>query len=523
MSSPATTRPAPDLAAKELSFEAAPAAMDALRRQGLKIVQCHGTFDLVHPGHIIHFEEARALGDVLVVTITAAKFVNKGPGRPVFDDAMRSKALAALAIVDYVVVVPHVAAVEAIECIRPDIYCKGREYEDQSNDVTGNIRDDVATVARIGGEVRYVGSVVFSSTRLLNDSLTNLAPEVREFCRQFSRQTSRESFVEAVNDFSKLRVLVVGDVIFDRYTTVHVQGLTSKNRTMSARYIEDETHAGGALAVYRHIHAFTENADFLSITGIEDWVAETIRTVIPDKNNHILRLPKFTTVVKQRFVEKSKRTSEVNKLFALNYIDAKAPNGDTEERVCAKLASLIAGYDVVVVADFGHGLMQNRVRELVQEKAAFLALNCQTNSNNHSFNIINRQYHAVDAFTLDEDEILLSCGRRYPDFVDELKLLKHKLGASYAWLTRGGSETVGIAEEDRVYHMPVLERQVTDTVGAGDAVFSLAALSARAGLPLELGTFIAQLAGAQKVRYLGNAEGVRKDRLLKWGISLLSH
>ena len=84
-------------------------------------MQCHGTFDLIHPGHIVHFEEARALGDALVVTITGEKFVNKGPGRPYFNDQLRSRWLAALECVDHVVVVPHAAAVEAILAMRPEI------------------------------------------------------------------------------------------------------------------------------------------------------------------------------------------------------------------------------------------------------------------------------------------------------------------------------------------------------------------------------------------------------------------
>ncbi|HRE04416.1 MAG TPA: adenylyltransferase/cytidyltransferase family protein, partial [Opitutaceae bacterium] len=154
---------------KILSFERAPSLFASLRQEGKKIVQCHGTFDLIHPGHIVHFEEARGLGDVLVVTVTGEKFVNKGPGRPFFNDQLRSRWLAALACVDYVVVVPYAAAVEAIECVRPTYYCKGREYESAENDVTGNILDDVAAVRRMGGEMRYVGSVIFSSTKLLNE------------------------------------------------------------------------------------------------------------------------------------------------------------------------------------------------------------------------------------------------------------------------------------------------------------------------------------------------------------------
>ena len=102
------------MSAKILTFPRAAATFRELRRKGRKLVQCHGTFDLVHPGHVIHFEEAKKLGDFLVVTLTAAAHVNKGPGRPFFNDALRAKALAALEVVDYVVVVPHAAAVEAI-------------------------------------------------------------------------------------------------------------------------------------------------------------------------------------------------------------------------------------------------------------------------------------------------------------------------------------------------------------------------------------------------------------------------
>ena len=60
---------------KIVEFEDANELCSRLRRAGKTIVQCHGTFDLIHPGHIVHFQEARALGDVLVITLTGEKFV----------------------------------------------------------------------------------------------------------------------------------------------------------------------------------------------------------------------------------------------------------------------------------------------------------------------------------------------------------------------------------------------------------------------------------------------------------------
>ena len=188
---------------KILSYHRALAVFAALRKKSKTIVQCHGTFDLVHPGHVIHFEEAKKLGDVLVVTLTAASHVNKGPGRPFFNDALRSKALAALESIDYVVIVPHTTAVEAIELVRPHVYCKGLEYQDSANDVTGNIQQDVATVERLGGRVRYVGSVVFSSTRLLNNYFETQEPKVKDFCRQLAGRFDPQTLRASVDAFAR--------------------------------------------------------------------------------------------------------------------------------------------------------------------------------------------------------------------------------------------------------------------------------------------------------------------------------
>lgn len=508
---------------KEVGFADAPAVMDKLRAQGFRIVQCHGTFDLLHPGHLVHFEEARSLGDVLVVTLTAGCFVNKGPGRPFFEDAMRVKAVAALAIVDYVVAVPFPAAVEAIECIRPDVYCKGRDYEDPESDVTGNIRDDVSAVARVGGTVHYVGSVVFSSSRLINRAFHAVSKNASSFCRELSTKYTPDDFRAFVERFARLRVLVVGDLIFDRYCQVNVQGLTSKNRTLSARFIDEETQAGGALAIARHVAAFAGTVDVLSLAGPEPWVDAQLKTHLAGRTQHILRLPDFTTVVKQRFIESAKRSAELNKLFAVNYLDQEPPGTDVEEDVCRSLRAIIGRYDLVLVADFGHGLMQARVRELVQEEAPLLALNCQTNSFNHGFNLINRRYQRADFFSLDEHELMLACGQRKPDFLRELQALTASFDSRYAWLTRGSQDSIGIdARCGGRISVPPMESQVVDTVGAGDAFFSLVALAGATDVPIDLATFMGQLAGAQAVRIVGNSTSIKKDALLKGGQSLLA-
>ena len=507
---------------KIIPFEKASALFNRLRKKGKAIVQCHGTFDLIHPGHIVHFEEARALGDVLVATITDEEHVNKGPGRPYFNDQLRSRWLAALECVDYVVVIPFPAAVEAIECVRPNFYCKGREYENQANDVTGNISDDVAAVARVGGEMRYVGAVVFSSTKMLNEHFDPYPPEVKDFCRAVALECTPAKFRKIVDGFQKLRVLIVGDIIFDRYTTLEVQGLTSKNRILSGRYVADDMQAGGALAVYRHMREFTSHVKLIGLAGTEPWLEAELEKFIAPEGDEIVRSPEFTTVVKQRFVEPRFAGKELSKLFSVNFIDKHPPGEALQRALVERIASQIADYDLVLVMDFGHGVMEDLVRDYVQKKAPFLSVNCQTNSNNHGFNILNRRYHRANVFTLDQTEINLAVGRRQLDYGKELTALANQLGSRYAWLTRGATETLGRNCVKDITACPPLDRSIVDTLGAGDAFCAVASLAATSGAPLNVATFMGQLAGAQAVKIVGNAEPIRKARLLKGGMSMLA-
>jgi rfaE bifunctional protein nucleotidyltransferase chain/domain len=507
---------------KIVSFAEAPALFEKLRGEGKRLVQCHGTFDLVHPGHIVHLEDAKKLGDALVVTVTDEKHVNKGPGRPYFNDALRVRTLAALACVDYVVLVPHTAAIEAIETVKPHIYCKGTEYADATNDVTGNIHDDVATVQKHGGVVRYLGEVVFSSTRLLNRHFETTNTDLAEFCGQLASRVSPTDLADAVNGFTGLRVLVVGDTIFDKYSFVKVQGLTSKNRIISGRYLEEEAQAGGALAVYRHIKQFTPEVRFVSLFGTEDWLEPTLRMFLPTQDDATVRDPDFVSIIKQRYVEPVSEGKDLSKLFSVNYVNAAPPLQSVVDRVLGRLEAEIKNCDVVVLADFGHGLMQQEVRDFLQDSGVFLALNCQTNSNNHGFNIISRQYRRADVFSLDEQELLLSCGHRHVDFGAELDKLRAHLAAHAGWLTRGAVKTIGIDAKGHAAACPPLGDDITDTIGAGDAFFSVMALAAARSLPVNLTTFLGQLAGAQAVKIVGNREPISKSVLLKSGMSLLN-
>ena len=506
---------------KEIPFADAEAFFDRIRKAGRSIVQCHGTFDLLHPGHVAHLEAAKEKGDVLVVTFTDEQWVNKGPGRPYFNNRLRSRSLCALQCVDYVVAIPFPAATEAITAVKPHIYCKGSEYASPEADVTGKFKEDVETTERYGGRVEFVGETLFSSTNLINKNFKVVADDIREFCLAIASSWSPADFRAIIDSFSRLKVLVVGDVIIDRYTTVEVQGMTSKDRILSGRFLSEEDQMGGALAIYRHLKQFAGRVDICSIVGREEWASRLIGEVVPPESDLMVRSDRCT-IIKQRFVEAVKPGKEISKLFATNYIERELPDAAVVASLIKTLEEKIGGYDVVLAADFGHGTCADAVRELVQNKAAFLAVNCQTNSNNHGFNIIDRRWRRANAFSLDRTELALAVGRQKFDITAELERLKSGLGAEYAWITRGEVETIGLKTAAAPCRCVPLEVNVIDTIGAGDAFYALASLAAASAVPLPMATFIAQLAGAQAVLTVGNREAVLKERLLRSGMSLLA-
>jgi len=141
-----------------------------LKSEGKKIVLCHGCFDLMHPGHIRHFQSAKKMGDVLVVTVTPDMYIDKGEGRPVFNQDLRVEAVAALECVDYASVNKWPTAEETLRRLRPDIYVKGQEFEN-IKDKTGKFEREYEVVKEIGAEMKFTHEVVFSSTGLINKYL----------------------------------------------------------------------------------------------------------------------------------------------------------------------------------------------------------------------------------------------------------------------------------------------------------------------------------------------------------------
>ena len=152
---------------KIIIFDELAQILHKLKAEGKKLVLCHGCFDLMHPGHIKHFQAAKEMGDILIVTIIPDVHVDKGLGRPAYNQNLRVESIAALECVDYVAINKWPTAEETLKLLRPDIYVKGQEFKD-IEDKTGKIQKEYQLAKELGIEVKFTHEIVFSSTKLLN-------------------------------------------------------------------------------------------------------------------------------------------------------------------------------------------------------------------------------------------------------------------------------------------------------------------------------------------------------------------
>ena len=492
-----------------------------LKSNNKKIVLCHGVFDLVHPGHILHFEQAKAMGDILVVSITSSKYVRKGPDRPYFDDNMRMKFLSAIENIDYVLLSEGYTVDDIIESVEPDIYVKGSEYADEAADITGKIREERELVERHGGQVRYTSGQVFSSTKLINTALSAIPEDVQKYMTDFKEKYSMNDICSWTQKINDLKILVIGDVIVDRYTYCNIQGLMSKDMGYSARAKSSEEYLGGAAAIARHLTSFSENVTLMSIVGNEEEMRLKLFDALSDRIQlKLVYSEEFPTIIKHRYLTRNEKREEYKKIFAVNNIPEKMKfDNNAMAKFKEKLKEKITSYDVVFMCDFGNGLVDKEIIDIVENNSKYLVLNCQTNSSNRGLNVITK-YKRADAFVLDQAELKLA----YPSMADNetgaLSKLRGHLGG-VGWLTRGAHGAYEIQDCD-IKMCPAFTLTVKDTVGAGDAFFSLAGIYAAAGAPIDVGTFMGSIGGALGVNIVGNKESIEKINVLKYAGTLMN-
>ena len=489
-----------------------------LKGEGKTIIHCHGVFDLLHPGHLHHFQSASELGDILVVTTSPDHYVNKGPGRPVFNQRLRAEFLAALEIIDYVAINETPSAVETILLLKPNIYVKGIEYKNL-HDLTGHIAKEKKAVLEVGGELVFVGDTAYSSTTLINQYFSILTPQTQSYLAKFKESYNIEYILGQIDLLEKKKVLIVGETIIDEYLFCQSLGISNKSSCIDARYLEKEIHLGGAAGIAKHLAGFCQEVHFVTYLEKE---GEHVNFVRNNLDSSVNFKPMFTSyqssVTKQRFLtNKQKPSSQIFELTKLNIDQTKS---NVEHEMCLYLNQVACNYDLVIVADYGYNAIGDRLAKNLCELNTYLTISAQTNSYNLGSNLLTK-YSKADYICADIPELRLALGHSAVSNTELVLRLSNKLHCPFISITLGDQGSLNWSEKKGFFESTAFTTEVVDAIGASSAYFGITSLCANSGFSPMLVGFIGNSVGAMMVRTLGHREYISSSALKSFIIALL--
>lgn len=278
-----------------------------------------------------------------------------------------------------------------------------------------------------------------------------------------------EEFINKVKD---LKVLVVGETIIDEFVEVEYQGQSMKSFCPVFRFTgaEKKVQNGGAGAVVGHLKDFVKSVELITNTNEE--------------------------IVKTRFIDRDGK----KKHLELNKID----NSEFGE-----ITVDVTKYDVVIVADFGHGFCDK------MNIGSGFNLMCQTNSNNFGFNRLSKwKNHRKQSICLDLREASLQVNERFETCSDEkaIEIYNYEINCDDLFVTLGGKGAL-LTEGKDIFRQPVFKSDIIDTIGAGDTFFAFTSLMSSVDIAHEDKLMIPSLAASLSTTWLCNEQSVTRQKL----------
>lgn len=486
--------------------EITPLLADA-RRRNRSVVQCHGCFDIVHPGHIRYLEFARRQGDLLVVTLTGDSEISKGDQRPYIPQELRAENLAALEFVDYVCIDPAPTAELSLQTIKPDVYVKGREYEKSRDE---RFLRERKIVEDAGGRVIFSsGEIIFSSSSIINAIQNQPQFELESLaaiCRR--HDITAASLNNILSKFKGLKVLVVGDTLLDNYVSCDPIDVASESPMMSLAEMGRQTFIGGAAIVARHIAAMG-GSPYLLTAGADDAVSRQSCQSLKREGVRVYMMRQ-----RDALVEKTRFLADDVKLMRIEKGQSQPLDSKAEQRALAVASQQAADCDAAVFCDFGYGMITGsllqRALPVVREQVNILAANIS----GPRANLLN--FKDADLLCPTERELRATLH----DFDQGLSsvawnLLNHTQARKMiVTLAKRGLVTFSRRTEDptsnewsarlQSEHLPSFTKQATDALGCGDTLLAVALLSLTAGANLMQAAYLGNTAAALQAAQQGN-------------------
>lgn len=482
------------------------------RPRGKKVIMCHGTFDIVHPGHVRHLLYAKSKGDLLVASLTADAHIAKANFRPFVPQELRAFNLAALEVVDFVVIDHEATPIRNIGIIQPDYFAKGYEYT--RGGLPPRTAEEKAAIESYGGEIIFTpGDIVYSSSHIIETEPPAIATEKLMSLLE-AENLSFEDLRGSLSRLKDIRVHVVGDTIIDSYThTVLIGGMT-KTPTMSVRFENRSDFVGGAGIVAKHLRSAGAQVSFSTVLG-DDSLAEFALKDLAAAGVNCMPV-----------IDRTRPTTHKNAIMAGGYNLLKVDtldNRSISERITETFAQQIreTPADIIVFSDFRHGLFnRDTIPPLTRAipEGMFRVADSQVAS--RWGNIL--EFGGFDLITPNEREARFALGDQ-DSVVRPLglelyrqascKTLILKLGERGLLTFRGVPKNEG--DVRAFFTVDTFAERVVDAVGSGDALLAYAALSLFRTESAVIASVLGSLAAAVECEHEGNVPVRPKDVLDK--------
>jgi rfaE bifunctional protein kinase chain/domain len=463
-----------------------------------KVIMCHGTFDIVHPGHLRHLMYAKEKADLLIASVTADQHIEKANHRPYVPQELRAANLAALEMVDYVIVDPNATPIEHIRVLQPDYFAKGYEYF--QNGIPPKTQEELDTLEAYGGEMVFTpGDIVYSSSALIDAHPPALGVE-KLLALMDSEGLSFADLRSALQQFGGIRVHVVGDTIVDSYSYCSLLGATAKSPTFSVKHDFTERFAGGAAVVAKHIKAAGAQVTLSTVLG-EDEQKQFVLDDLAAAGVQCLPFvdPTRPTTHKERFI------SEGYKMLQVDRVD----NRRVSDRGLHALEKAIADVpaDLVIFSDFRHGIFNRQtIGELHAAIPAGALKVADSQVSNRWGNILD--FTDFDLLTPNEREARFALGDQDSVVRPLASELFRQARCRYLILKLGERGLIAYRSPGPMprefFTVDSLVDRVLDPIGAGDALLSYAALALAAKDNIVIATILGSLGAAIVCERQGN-------------------
>ncbi|MAS52312.1 MAG: transposase [Flavobacteriales bacterium] len=479
-----------------------------LKKNKKKIVLCHGVFDLVHYGHILHLNSAKKFGDFLIVSVTSDKFVNKGPGKPLFSQFQRMHYLSNLEMIDGVILSNTASAIDVLKLIRPNIYVKGPDYIKTRDDKTKKILLEKNLVKTFGGEIKYTEDKAYSSSSIINSTGLIYNQDQRKFLDKIKTKFGKDFIINKINELKKLNLLIIGELIFDDYNFGNIIGKSGKEPHLVFEKKFNEIYVGGSGAIARHLSSFLKKIYLISFFGKEAFYNKILKQNLNKNIQFLNRKPNknFKSIVKSRFVD----INSSYKMFG-SYLLPDEINSQYYLSLKNDIKKTLKKIDHIIIADYGHNLLPKTISDLLIKSKKFVSVNCQINSSNITHQNLSK-YIGVDLFVINESELRYDLRDKITKIETLMKTFSKNQKIKNLIVTRGKNGSIYFGKK-KFYYCPAFAIKSVDKVGAGDAMLSLTSSLLRNKIDPQIALFVGSLASSIIVQSPGNKVSVQSSNL----------